>query len=48
MDLKALWDSLGAPLELVEKGKYGQDKGLSWKFNELKKDFTGSGDEQFW
>ncbi len=27
-NLKSLWDSLGAPLELVEKGKYGPEKDL--------------------
>ena len=48
MDLQAMWDSLGAPLELVEKGKYGPEKRLQWKFNDLKKDFAGTGDEQFW
>ena len=44
--LQKLWDSLGAPLDLVEKGKYGPEKTFKWKLHE--RDFNGSGDRAFW
>lgn len=37
---------MGAPLDLVEKGKYGPEKAFKWRLHE--RDFNGSGDKAFW
>ncbi|EAS01836.2 zinc carboxypeptidase family protein (macronuclear) [Tetrahymena thermophila SB210] len=43
-----LWNQLGAPLDIVEKGKYAPDKQLAWKFKILPKNFASSNDQSFW
>lgn len=47
--MRKMWDKLGAPLDLVDKNKYGAEKSLQWKFIPVKKEkFASSGDNEYW
>ncbi len=42
MNLEELWSKLGAPLDLVEKGKYSTEKSIQWKYMEIKQEIFNS------